>query len=167
MTWLSRENLLSTFLPISETRVLVVAHFRLRPPLTNERPLFTRQCHPVAHLRRTIARAHSQRLTQLHLQTRALTLLRLLLRPQMEGDSFLRMRINTAPFLKSKTFSFAIDNSEAIYGWICSHCRSHYLNKASSTFSFGECSWERRVDQLGRTYYVDHNTRTTTWTRPR
>jgi E3 ubiquitin-protein ligase NEDD4 len=26
--------------------------------------------------------------------------------------------------------------------------------------------WERRVDPLGRTYYVDHNTRTTTWTRP-
>ncbi|ORZ27896.1 hypothetical protein BCR41DRAFT_346195 [Lobosporangium transversale] len=27
-------------------------------------------------------------------------------------------------------------------------------------------NWERRIDQLGRTYYVDHNTRTTTWTRP-
>jgi E3 ubiquitin-protein ligase NEDD4 len=26
--------------------------------------------------------------------------------------------------------------------------------------------WERRVDQLGRTYYVDHNTRNTTWHRP-
>lgn len=26
--------------------------------------------------------------------------------------------------------------------------------------------WERRIDQLGRTYYVDHNTRTTTWNRP-
>ncbi|CAG8451338.1 3081_t:CDS:10 [Diversispora eburnea] len=26
--------------------------------------------------------------------------------------------------------------------------------------------WERRVDHLGRTYYVDHNTRTTTWARP-
>ncbi|KND02049.1 NEDD4 family E3 ubiquitin-protein ligase [Spizellomyces punctatus DAOM BR117] len=26
--------------------------------------------------------------------------------------------------------------------------------------------WERRVDHLGRTYYVDHNTRTTTWHRP-
>ncbi|KAI6039014.1 hypothetical protein EDC04DRAFT_1819812 [Pisolithus marmoratus] len=26
--------------------------------------------------------------------------------------------------------------------------------------------WERRVDPLGRTYYVDHNTRTTTWNRP-
>jgi E3 ubiquitin-protein ligase NEDD4 len=26
--------------------------------------------------------------------------------------------------------------------------------------------WERREDNLGRMYYVDHNTRTTTWTRP-
>ena len=26
--------------------------------------------------------------------------------------------------------------------------------------------WERRSDNLGRTYYVDHNTRTTTWNRP-
>ncbi|KAI0030488.1 hypothetical protein K488DRAFT_54121, partial [Vararia minispora EC-137] len=26
--------------------------------------------------------------------------------------------------------------------------------------------WERRVDPRGRTYYVDHNTRTTTWHRP-
>lgn len=26
--------------------------------------------------------------------------------------------------------------------------------------------WERREDNLGRTYYVDHNSRTTTWTRP-
>ncbi|KAI9144726.1 hypothetical protein BKA69DRAFT_1122162 [Paraphysoderma sedebokerense] len=26
--------------------------------------------------------------------------------------------------------------------------------------------WERRVDHLGRTYYVDHNSRTTTWHRP-
>ena len=26
--------------------------------------------------------------------------------------------------------------------------------------------WERRTDHLGRMYYVDHNTRSTTWTRP-
>ena len=26
--------------------------------------------------------------------------------------------------------------------------------------------WERREDNLGRTYYVDHNARSTTWTRP-
>lgn len=27
-------------------------------------------------------------------------------------------------------------------------------------------SWEMRFDSRGRTYYVDHNTRTTTWQRP-
>ncbi|EGW32919.1 uncharacterized protein SPAPADRAFT_150310 [Spathaspora passalidarum NRRL Y-27907] len=26
--------------------------------------------------------------------------------------------------------------------------------------------WERRTDNFGRTYYVDHNSRTTTWSRP-
>jgi E3 ubiquitin-protein ligase NEDD4 len=26
--------------------------------------------------------------------------------------------------------------------------------------------WERRIDPLGRTYYVDHNTRSNTWNRP-
>ncbi|KAG0220054.1 hypothetical protein BGX33_009606 [Mortierella sp. NVP41] len=27
-------------------------------------------------------------------------------------------------------------------------------------------NWERRLDHVGRTYYVDHNNRQTTWTRP-
>lgn len=39
-----------------------------------------------------------------------------------------------------------------------------------SSFADGQgrlpAGWERREDNLGRTYYVDHNTRTTTWTRP-
>ncbi|KAJ7902682.1 hypothetical protein B0H14DRAFT_1142870 [Mycena olivaceomarginata] len=26
--------------------------------------------------------------------------------------------------------------------------------------------WDRRIDHLGRVYYVDHHTRTTSWTRP-
>lgn len=33
-------------------------------------------------------------------------------------------------------------------------------------FFFQSVSWERRVDDRGRIYYVDHNTRTTTWQRP-
>jgi len=36
------------------------------------------------------------------------------------------------------------------------------LTPSLSAFS----SWEKRVDQRGRFYYVDHNTRTTTWQRP-
>uniref|UniRef100_A0A803VHP0 E3 ubiquitin-protein ligase n=1 Tax=Ficedula albicollis TaxID=59894 RepID=A0A803VHP0_FICAL len=35
----------------------------------------------------------------------------------------------------------------------------------ASGFSFS-CRWEKRVDPRGRYYYVDHNTRTTTWQRP-
>ena len=27
--------------------------------------------------------------------------------------------------------------------------------------------WERRTDSQGRTYYADHNTKTTTWNQPR
>lgn len=43
-------------------------------------------------------------------------------------------------------------------------------NRTYSSFEdqFGRLppGWERKTDNLGRTYYVDHNTRTTTWTRP-
>lgn len=34
------------------------------------------------------------------------------------------------------------------------------------TTSLGASRWEKRVDPRGRYYYVDHNTRTTTWQRP-
>jgi hypothetical protein len=37
----------------------------------------------------------------------------------------------------------------------------------NSKYTFSRSlSWERRVDDRGRIYYVDHNTRTTTWQRP-
>ncbi|ODV94148.1 hypothetical protein PACTADRAFT_86369 [Pachysolen tannophilus NRRL Y-2460] len=43
-------------------------------------------------------------------------------------------------------------------------------NRAYSSFEdqFGRLppGWERRTDNFGRTYYVDHNSRTTTWKRP-
>jgi len=37
------------------------------------------------------------------------------------------------------------------------------LNLANGSFVF---RWELRYDQFGRRYYVDHNTRSTTWERP-
>ncbi|OZJ05124.1 putative E3 ubiquitin-protein ligase hulA [Bifiguratus adelaidae] len=44
------------------------------------------------------------------------------------------------------------------------------VGQSQSTFADSQGplppGWERRVDNLGRTYYVDHNTRTTTWNRP-
>jgi len=33
-------------------------------------------------------------------------------------------------------------------------------------FLFVWCSWEQRVDQNGRVYYVDHIEKRTTWERP-
>lgn len=43
-------------------------------------------------------------------------------------------------------------------------------NSAMSPFEDAQgrlpAGWERREDNLGRTYYVDHNTRTTSWNRP-
>ena len=43
-------------------------------------------------------------------------------------------------------------------------------NSALSPFEDAQgrlpAGWERREDNLGRTYYVDHNTRTTSWNRP-
>lgn len=45
---------------------------------------------------------------------------------------------------------------------------NHHRNLSSFEDSQGRlpAGWERREDGLRRTYYVDHNTRTTTWTRP-
>uniref|UniRef100_A0A4W6G2Z1 HECT-type E3 ubiquitin transferase n=1 Tax=Lates calcarifer TaxID=8187 RepID=A0A4W6G2Z1_LATCA len=37
---------------------------------------------------------------------------------------------------------------------------------ATTTITTSTSSWEQRKDPHGRTYYVDHNTRTTTWERP-
>lgn len=35
-----------------------------------------------------------------------------------------------------------------------------------ASLSLWLCSWEQRVLPHGRVYYVDHNTKTTTWERP-
>lgn len=45
----------------------------------------------------------------------------------------------------------------------CIH--NFFILRLSSLVSFIS-SWERRVDQMGRVYFVDHITRTTTWQRP-
>uniref|UniRef100_A0A7N6FJA9 E3 ubiquitin-protein ligase n=1 Tax=Anabas testudineus TaxID=64144 RepID=A0A7N6FJA9_ANATE len=45
------------------------------------------------------------------------------------------------------------------------HGINFHQSMATSVLSFF-CRWERRVDPMGRVYYVDHITRTTTWQRP-
>ncbi|KAI9734968.1 MAG: hypothetical protein M1834_002050 [Cirrosporium novae-zelandiae] len=53
-----------------------------------------------------------------------------------------------------------------------SHINGHDTVSSRNLSSFEDsqgrlpAGWERREDNLGRTYYVDHNTRTTTWNRP-
>jgi E3 ubiquitin-protein ligase NEDD4 len=43
---------------------------------------------------------------------------------------------------------------------------NHNFNPTEDQHGPLPMGWERRIDPLGRTYYVDHNSRTTTWTRP-
>ena len=42
----------------------------------------------------------------------------------------------------------------------------HNLNTDEDQFGPLPEGWERRIDLLGRAYYVDHNTRNSTWIRP-
>ena len=42
----------------------------------------------------------------------------------------------------------------------------HNFNATEDQYGPLPPGWERRIDPLGRTYYVDHNTRSTTWNRP-
>ncbi|KAF4095427.1 hypothetical protein G5714_024505 [Onychostoma macrolepis] len=57
-------------------------------------------------------------------------------------------------------------------GWeqrILPHGRVYYVDHNTKTTTWERPlppGWEKRVDQRGRFYYVDHNTRTTTWQRP-
>ncbi|XP_069757397.1 NEDD4-like E3 ubiquitin-protein ligase WWP2 isoform X1 [Narcine bancroftii] len=47
--------------------------------------------------------------------------------------------------------------------------RVYYVDHNTKTTTWERplpLGWEKRVDQRGRFYYVDHNTRTTTWQRP-
>jgi E3 ubiquitin-protein ligase NEDD4 len=42
----------------------------------------------------------------------------------------------------------------------------HNFNPTEDQYGPLPAGWERRMDPLGRTYYVDHNSRSTTWNRP-
>lgn len=64
-------------------------------------------------------------------------------------------------------------NTDALpAGWeqrILPHGRVYYVDHNTKTTTWERPlppGWEKRVDQRGRFYYVDHNTRTTTWQRP-
>uniref|UniRef100_A0A3Q1AZS2 E3 ubiquitin-protein ligase n=1 Tax=Amphiprion ocellaris TaxID=80972 RepID=A0A3Q1AZS2_AMPOC len=76
---------------------------------------------------------------------------------------------STEPAANSSTES-ATDSLPA--GWeqrVLPHGRVYYVDHNTKTTTWERPlppGWEKRVDQRGRFYYVDHNTRTTTWQRP-
>uniref|UniRef100_A0A3Q4B7T8 E3 ubiquitin-protein ligase n=1 Tax=Mola mola TaxID=94237 RepID=A0A3Q4B7T8_MOLML len=62
--------------------------------------------------------------------------------------------------------------SACVCSWeqrVLPHGRVYYVDHNTKTTTWERPlppGWEKRVDQRGRYYYVDHNTRTTTWQRP-
>uniref|UniRef100_A0A8C7SPL9 E3 ubiquitin-protein ligase n=1 Tax=Oncorhynchus mykiss TaxID=8022 RepID=A0A8C7SPL9_ONCMY len=62
--------------------------------------------------------------------------------------------------------------TEPVPDWeqrVLPHGRVYYVDHNTKTTTWERPlppGWEKRVDQRGRFYYVDHNTRTTTWQRP-
>uniref|UniRef100_A0AAY4DF15 E3 ubiquitin-protein ligase n=1 Tax=Denticeps clupeoides TaxID=299321 RepID=A0AAY4DF15_9TELE len=68
--------------------------------------------------------------------------------------------------------SAATDISSSFHSWeqrVLPHGRVYYVDHNTKTTTWERPlppGWEKRVDQRGRFYYVDHNTRTTTWQRP-
>ena len=47
-----------------------------------------------------------------------------------------------------------------------SNAPGHQFDSHSDQLGPLPAGWERRIDHLGRQYYVDHNSRSTTWNRP-
>ncbi|PLW42685.1 hypothetical protein PCASD_08482 [Puccinia coronata f. sp. avenae] len=71
--------------------------------------------------------------------------------------------LTTAPSTSTSTTAATVTNPSTVTG-----NSSTNRNYSTTEDQYGPLptGWERRVDHLGRTYYVDHNTRATTWTRP-
>uniref|UniRef100_A0A665UJH3 E3 ubiquitin-protein ligase n=1 Tax=Echeneis naucrates TaxID=173247 RepID=A0A665UJH3_ECHNA len=87
------------------------------------------------------------------------------------GQEALGLATPTAPNpnTTSSTDSFF---SFCLLSWeqrVLPHGRVYYVDHNTKTTTWERPlppGWEKRVDQQGRFYYVDHNTRTTTWQRP-
>uniref|UniRef100_A0A3P8X2H2 E3 ubiquitin-protein ligase n=1 Tax=Cynoglossus semilaevis TaxID=244447 RepID=A0A3P8X2H2_CYNSE len=76
------------------------------------------------------------------------------------------------PSSSSSSSTEPVNNSSLPAGWeqrVLPHGRVYYVDHNTKTTTWERPlppGWEKRVDQQGRFYYVDHNTRTTTWQRP-
>ncbi|XP_073327684.1 NEDD4-like E3 ubiquitin-protein ligase WWP2 isoform X2 [Pagrus major] len=80
---------------------------------------------------------------------------------------------NTTSTTEQTSNSTTESTTEALpAGWeqrVLPHGRVYYVDHNTKTTTWERPlppGWEKRVDQRGRYYYVDHNTRTTTWQRP-
>ncbi|XP_060892324.1 NEDD4-like E3 ubiquitin-protein ligase WWP2 isoform X2 [Labrus mixtus] len=80
---------------------------------------------------------------------------------------------NATPNSEQASNSNTESNNESLpAGWeqrVLPHGRVYYVDHNTKTTTWERPlppGWEKRVDQRGRFYYVDHNTRTTTWQRP-
>lgn len=72
--------------------------------------------------------------------------------------------------MKNKMCHFERASSDAVRACFKDSCR-YFIVLCSSlkllpTSSGLPPGWEEKQDERGRSYYVDHNSRTTTWTKP-
>uniref|UniRef100_A0A4W5MJ16 E3 ubiquitin-protein ligase n=1 Tax=Hucho hucho TaxID=62062 RepID=A0A4W5MJ16_9TELE len=72
--------------------------------------------------------------------------------------------------LQLVTYAFQTPPKQEVWEQrVLPHGRVYYVDHNTKTTTWERPlppGWEKRVDQRGRFYYVDHNTRTTTWQRP-
>ncbi|KAM6937784.1 NEDD4-like E3 ubiquitin-protein ligase WWP2 isoform 2-T2 [Xenentodon cancila] len=80
---------------------------------------------------------------------------------------------NTTSNTEQASVGITESNTDSLpAGWeqrVLPHGRVYYVDHNTKTTTWERPlppGWEKRVDQRGRFYYVDHNTRTTTWQRP-
>uniref|UniRef100_A0AAQ5XV40 E3 ubiquitin-protein ligase n=1 Tax=Amphiprion ocellaris TaxID=80972 RepID=A0AAQ5XV40_AMPOC len=79
---------------------------------------------------------------------------------------------STTTSISSSSTSSSSSSSACFSFWeqrVLPHGRVYYVDHNTKTTTWERPlppGWEKRVDQRGRFYYVDHNTRTTTWQRP-
>lgn len=78
--------------------------------------------------------------------------------PDVNGSTLVPALAPDGPLLPTAEFANMSVNGDSLTG-------RQYL---SFEDQYGRLppGWERRTDNFGRTYYVDHNSRTTTWERP-
>ncbi|KAI2648055.1 NEDD4-like E3 ubiquitin-protein ligase WWP2 [Labeo rohita] len=109
-----------------------------------------------------------------HLSRPALSSPSLSSAPSAEMDSSALPAATETPSTTDQTSTATETNTTDALpaGWeqrILPHGRVYYVDHNTKTTTWERPlppGWEKRVDQRGRFYYVDHNTRTTTWQRP-